>query len=180
MPQLSPGDQFPRLVLAGPAGPVELAARWADGPLVVAFMRHFGCAFCREHLIKLGRGLDQIRGLGAEVVAVFQYEAGATATFCRARGVAFDCLGDPDRAGYTAVGLGQGERREYLGAKVVKGWLRAARSGAVLGVPSGDIALRPGTFVVARGGTVALAHYNADSTDNVEVDELLAALRSLA
>jgi hypothetical protein len=35
-------DSFPELVLQSPEGPVELRDRWKNGPLVVAFMRHFG------------------------------------------------------------------------------------------------------------------------------------------
>lgn len=42
MAQLEPGDEFPQLVVESVEGPVELAERWRRGPLVVAFMRHFG------------------------------------------------------------------------------------------------------------------------------------------
>jgi hypothetical protein len=39
---LQPGDRFPDLHVEGRDGEVELSDRWRDGPLVVAFMRHFG------------------------------------------------------------------------------------------------------------------------------------------
>ena len=39
---LKPGDQFPDLHLESRAGDVALSERWRKGPLVVAFMRHFG------------------------------------------------------------------------------------------------------------------------------------------
>jgi hypothetical protein len=42
MPQLAPGDACPELTVLSTEGPVELRDRWRDGPLVVAFMRHFG------------------------------------------------------------------------------------------------------------------------------------------
>lgn len=42
MAKLNVGDAFPDLVLDSVEGPVELKARWERGPLVVAFMRHFG------------------------------------------------------------------------------------------------------------------------------------------
>ena len=42
MAKLSVGDQFPDITLETRAGDVSLADRWRDGPLVVAFMRHFG------------------------------------------------------------------------------------------------------------------------------------------
>jgi hypothetical protein len=39
---LKRGDKFPELVVESREGAVELSDRWRDGPLVVAFMRHFG------------------------------------------------------------------------------------------------------------------------------------------
>jgi hypothetical protein len=42
MAKLAVGDPFPELVLESPEGDVALAERWRKGPLVVAFMRHFG------------------------------------------------------------------------------------------------------------------------------------------
>jgi hypothetical protein len=40
--KLSVGDRFPELVLESPDGDVALSERLRNGPLVVAFMRHFG------------------------------------------------------------------------------------------------------------------------------------------
>jgi hypothetical protein len=40
--QLKLRAPFPNLTLQSVDGPVELKERWQDGPLVVAFMRHFG------------------------------------------------------------------------------------------------------------------------------------------
>lgn len=175
---LAPGDQFPDLQLESVEGSVQLSDRWRERTLIVAFMRHFGCAFCREHLIDLGNVYDEIEAAGGDVVAVFQYRAESTRNFCRHRGVPFDCLGDPERDGYREVELGRGERSENIGAKVFAGWARVARRRVFPGsAQGGDIMQRPGSFVVGRDGRVAYAHYNRDSTDNAPVDELLAAVQ---
>ena len=42
MSKLGPGDVFPDMTLQTRGGRVQLADRWRKGPLVVAFMRHFG------------------------------------------------------------------------------------------------------------------------------------------
>ena len=42
MGKLSVGDAFPDITLETREGDVSLADRWRNGPLVVAFMRHFG------------------------------------------------------------------------------------------------------------------------------------------
>jgi peroxiredoxin len=129
----------------------------------------------------LGEHHEEIRQAGADVVAIFQYRAEPTFHFCRKRGVPFDCLGDPEREGYHAVGLERGPAREYVGPQLAKGFLRAARHGAFAGNPQGgDVAQRPGTFVVSPEGVVLYAHYNRDSADHPKIDEILAAARSYA
>ena len=123
---------------------------------------------------------EEFEKAGAEVVAIFQYRAEPTANFCRRRGVDhITCLGDPERKAYHAVGLERGPAREYVGPQLAKGFLRAARHGAFAGIPKGDVAQRPGTFVLGRDGTVAFAHYSKDSSDNPDTAELLRVVRSL-
>jgi hypothetical protein len=75
------------------------------------------------------------------------------------------------------VGLERGERNEYMGLKIYRHWIRAAKVGAYVGKPQGDIAQRPGTFVVDRGGEVVLAHYNRSSPDNPTMPALVEALK---
>ena len=129
----------------------------------------------------MGEAYDEIRAAGADVVAVFQYRAEPTYHFCRKRDVPFDCLGDPERAGYHAVGLERGGAREYIGPQLAKGFLRAARHGALAGTRRAAMWLSgPGTFVVSPEGKVLYAHYHRDSADNPPIDELLAAVRDYA
>lgn len=113
-------------------------------------------------------------------MAIFQYRADPTYHFCRKRKTPFDCLGDPERAGYHAVGLERGSAKEVIGPQLIGGFLRAARHGALPGIPKGDTAQRPGTFVVATDGKVAFAHYSKDSSDNPDTDELLRVVKGLS
>ena len=45
-PVLKKGDSFPDLHVESREDDVVLSDRWRKGPLVVAFMRHFGCGLC--------------------------------------------------------------------------------------------------------------------------------------
>jgi peroxiredoxin len=129
----------------------------------------------------LGEAHEEFRKAGADVVAVFQYRAEPTHNFCRKRHVPFDCLGDPEREAYHAVGLERGSAREHIGPQLAKGFLRAARHGHFGGNPQGgDVAQRPGTFVVSPEGIVLYAHYHTDSADNPPVADLLDAVREHA
>ncbi len=181
MARLAEGDRFPAVRVETVDGPCELSERWRDGPLVVTFMRHFGCSFCREHLEHLRSIYPQIREAGGDVVAIFQYGAEATKDFCDGRQLPFSCVGDPLRAAYAELDIGRGSLRQLYGWGVVKRMLPAARAvGGVRSPQGGDIAQLPGTFVIAPGGRVALAHYSANAADNPSVESILAAVRAAA
>ena len=178
MARLVPGDRFPALKVETAAGEQDLSARWRERTLVVVFMRHFGCAFCREHLARLSRAHREIGAAGADVVAIFQYGAGATRSFCESRRVPFDCVGDPLRAAYDEVSLGRADRGQLLGWKVAKRLVPALRQGRGMGgAQGGDVAQLPGTFVVGSDGRVAMAHYSESSADNPSVADVLRAVR---
>jgi peroxiredoxin len=125
----------------------------------------------------LDEALDEIRSAGGDVVCVFQYRAAPTRNFCRQRGVELECLGDPEKTGYDAVGLERGGVKELASPKVALGALRAARKGQLPGIPEGDTALMPATFVVGTDGRVLFAHYNADQSDNPPMAPVLDAVR---
>ena len=121
---------------------------------------------------------DEIRAAGGDVVCVFMYRAQPTRNFCRKREVDLECLGDPEREAYRAVGLGRGGLSEIVSPKVAIGALRAARHGAVAGGrEGGDVRQMPGTFVVGSDGKVLFAHYNRDQSDNPKVADVVKAVQ---
>jgi peroxiredoxin len=128
----------------------------------------------------LDEALGEIRAAGGDVVSVFMYRAEPTRNFCRQREVELECLGDPERKGYDAVGLERGGLKELFTPKVGLRALSAARRGAVGGKPEGDTRQMPGTFVVGTDGRVVHAHYNRDQSDNPPTEEVLEAVRSAA
>jgi peroxiredoxin len=177
---LLPGDRFPELDLESSGSSVRLSERWAARPLIVSFMRHFGCAFCREQLILLSRAWGEIQAAGGDAVAVFQHDPDATERFCEAREVPFSCLGDPALQGWDRLALGRGNWRETIALRHANRFVRAIARGGAPGKSVGDVHLRPGAFVVGMDGRVVYAHYASDASDNPPVSELLAALRSVA
>lgn len=174
------GDRFPKLRLEDLDGEVGLERFWREGPVIVNFMRHFGCSFCREHLVRLAAADDEIRAAGGRTVAIFQYDAEATTSYCESRGLPFDCLGDPRLEAYAEIGLGNGSIRQLFGWKVMRRGRQAYKANGLGGPQGGTSKLMPGTFVVDGEGRVELAHYSANAADNPEVDALIAAVGSAA
>ena len=179
MSRLEPGDRFPALRVQTAGGQARLDERWRDGPLVVSFMRHFGCTFCREHLEHLRGRYAEITAAGGDVVAVFQYGAEATENFCAGRSLPFACVGDPLREAYAELDIRRGRGRELYGWGVIRRVVPGVRTaGGTRGPEGGDIAQLPGTFVVGRDGRVVLAHYSSNAADNPSMEVVLDAVRT--
>ena len=48
----------------------HLGDLWADRPVVLVFLRHFGCLHCREHAVELRDRYDDLHAQGVELVAI--------------------------------------------------------------------------------------------------------------
>src|SRR5688500_4211712 len=50
--------------------PVRLGDLWKHGPVVLVFVRHFGCVFSRQQVNDLKKYVPELRNRGAELVVV--------------------------------------------------------------------------------------------------------------
>src|SRR5919205_699289 len=72
---LQPGTAAPNLSLFDSSGTaVPLARFWNTQPLLIFFMRHFGCATCREHLFQIRNAYSALQAHGGAVIAVSQHD----------------------------------------------------------------------------------------------------------
>ena len=92
----------------------------------------------------------------------------------------FPCLADPNRTGYGQFGLGQGRLNQILGPAVMLRGLEAAAKGYLPRAVEGDARQLPGTFIIDREGIVRYARPARHAADHPAVDELVAALRTIA
>lgn len=121
---------------------------------------------------------DEIRGLGAEVVAV------ATATHVQAAALQpempFPLLVDPEFSFREALGVhGRFRVRDLFTSESSRNYLRALRRGQRQGmVPPRHALNRPAMVIGAPDGTVAWAHEGASVGDYPAVDRVLEVLRA--
>ncbi|BDI32780.1 hypothetical protein CCAX7_48310 [Capsulimonas corticalis] len=175
------GDHAPDLALTSTeGGSVRLSEFWARRPIVVVFLRHYGCTFCREQAAWLRRDYSQFRAAGAEVVCIGQGDPKTGKAFQIFLDLPYPLLvcGD-DLTAFQTYGLGRGTFGQLFGWR---SWVRGAIAtlrGHIIGRLSGDGFQMPGTFIIDTQGIVRFAHRHADATDNPGNDILLRELAKL-
>lgn len=157
--------------------------RWRERPVVVSFLRYFGCPFCQAWVGTLARRADAFADTGAGVVVVGQGTAGQAKAFTGPRRLPFEVAVDPDRSAYRAFGLADGGPVELLHPTAAARWVgvQLRGEGRQGGLQGGSMTQMPGTFVVDSGGVLRFVHRNrhqADDPDVVTVLEQCSALRT--
>jgi peroxiredoxin len=173
--RLAAGQFAPDATVANITGaPVQLASLWENGPVLLAFLRHFGCIFCRERLCQLEKHQSEFQAAGLPIVAVALGQPRHAARYGPLLAPSITCLAAPTDAAYTAYGIRHGVAPGSMG-KVISAGLRAAASGVMQGKATGDQAFLGATFVIEQGGRVRWAHFDSFAGDHGDLTAALAA-----
>lgn len=133
--------------------------------LLLVFLRHAGCAFCRETLADLAKHRKPIEGAHARIVLVHMAPSDSdAATFFARYGLGdLQRVADPSQALYRAFELDRATRAQLFSPRtIVRAILATIRHGA--GGREGDVLQMPGAFLV-RDGVVVRAHRHATPAD---------------
>jgi peroxiredoxin len=172
---LKAGDVFPGLSLPDQRGRQrDLKAMFTEAPLVVTFYRGGWCPYCSLELRAYQQALSEIERYGAKLVAVSPETPNNTLTTTEKNDLAFPVLSDVQGRLADALGirfsLSQTIRDLYV------------KFGHDLPTHNGDGRWSlpiPATYVVAKGGRIALAHVDPDYRNRLEPQAALEALRKL-
>jgi len=145
----------------------SLAMMSSERPLLLVFLRHAGCTFCREALADLRAQRESIERAGLTPVLVHMTPDREEAERFLARyelgNIAH--VPDPDRRLYNAMRLRRGTLGQLFGLRV---WLRGVHAGLIdrhlVGALRGDGFQMPGAFVVANGRVIR-AYRHRDASD---------------
>jgi peroxiredoxin len=126
-------------------------------PVLVVFLRHAGCTFCREALADLARQRRQIEQTGTAVVLVHMGEPDFGRDFFRNYGLDdIPQISDPRCRLYKGFGLARGSLRALFGPAV---WRRGFAAGILarhgVGPLAGDGFQMPGLFLLYHGEVIA-------------------------
>ncbi|MGE3857123.1 MAG: SelL-related redox protein [Dehalococcoidia bacterium] len=159
---------------------VALASVWAERPVVLALMRHFGCIFCKDQVSQLGTIVAEIHDAGAELVIVGSGSPQMAGFFAEDYAIDTPVLTDPTREVYRVLEARRPPRLAFIDPRVALRGLRAVLRGhrqQFGDAGLGDETQLGGVFIVRPGGDVAWAHRSAFAGDHPGNAEVLAALR---
>jgi peroxiredoxin len=156
----------------------RLGDTWSKQPVVLTFVRHFGCIFCREHVIELQGQMERIHALGAEVVVVGNGAPHFIEGFRELTGFRGPLYTDPSRKSYEAASLKHGWAT-FMNLRAVTNLGRAFVGGARQGSIQGDPAQQGGTLVIAPPGRVLFHHVSDTAGDHPKLEKLFAVLEAL-
>jgi peroxiredoxin len=125
-------------------------------PVLLVFLRHAGCTFCRETLSDIAKRRSEIESSGIRIVIVHMGEPQSMDLLLgRYELVGLDRIIDPSQDLYRAFGLKRGTLRQLFGLAVFN---RAFIGGALarhgIGRIQGDSAQMPGLFLIHQGSIV--------------------------
>lgn len=122
-------------------------------PVLLVFLRHFGCTFCREALADIAKKRQDIEQGGVRLVFVHMSDQEtAERYFNRYELEGVDHIADPACKFYQAFGLTKGTFTQLFGLQT---WIRGFNAGVIdghgIGQQLGDGFQMPGIFVISNG-----------------------------
>ncbi len=87
---------------------VRLGQLWADRTVVLVFVRHFGCVFCRQQIAEISPLLDRVQRVGARIVVIGQGSIEEARVFRDNEKLRIPLLTDPSPPSYCALDMRRG------------------------------------------------------------------------
>jgi peroxiredoxin len=145
-----------------------------QSPVLLVFLRHFGCVFCREALSDISKRRKEIESTGTRIVFVHMTENDiAERYFIRYDLENVTHISDPECNFYRAFGLMKGNFNQLFG---LHSWIRGFSAGVVgghgAGPQLGDGFQMPGVFVI-QNGEIRESFIHQLSSDRPDYEELL-------
>jgi len=160
--------------------PRRLGDYWAEQPVILVFLRHFGCLLCREHAVELRNRYDDVKARGGEVVAVGTGDHRYAARFVSEEAVPFPVLVDDDAVAGRAASVRRTTPWGLFNPRSFPGARRAHRAGHRVHKSGRRVTQLGATFVVGPGERVCYAYVDAHTADHAPLEEVLAALDARA
>jgi len=154
---------------------VRLGQLWADRTVVLVFVRHFGCVFCKQQLAEISPLLDRVQRVGARIVVIGQGSIEEARVFRDTEKLTLPLLTDPSRASYCALDMRRGLTSVLRASVVVRAW-STWRAGFRQSHVAGDALQQGGVVVIAPGGVERFRFISREAGDHPAPADILTAL----
>jgi thiol-disulfide isomerase/thioredoxin len=122
-------------------------------PVLLVFLRHFGCQFCREAMDELSKLQSKFLQHNIELVFVHMTENGiADDYFTKFNFLGVQHISDPFCRYYAAFGLVKGSLTQLFGLQSwIRGFTTLPKYGSEMDKQLGDSFQMPGAFMIFEG-----------------------------
>jgi peroxiredoxin len=152
-----------------------LGSFWTRRPVVLAFVRHLGCIFCRQQVAGLSKRVPEIERRGATLVVVAPSKTEHIAAFRKSTGYKGALFVDPTLRAFRTAGLVRGRASTYHPLAVLRGIGAMARGFRQVG-RHGDVVQQGGTFVLGPGNRVRYEWRDRYAGHHPDLDAVVGAL----
>lgn len=127
----------------------DLNALALQKPLLLVFLRHFGCTFCRETMTELSERREEIEKLNFNIVLVHMVPEKMANSIFQIYGLhSLSHISDPKQRLYAKFGLKKAGVSAFFRIKVFyRAFVAGLLKGHYIGKPAGDPYQMPGIFV---------------------------------
>jgi peroxiredoxin len=145
--------------------------------VLIVFLRHFGCSFCRESIDDIAKKKTTFEKQGIRIVMVHMSPTQKTAEqfFKKYKLMPVDHISDPECRVYRAFGLGKGNPKQLFG---LMNWIRGFQAGVIEGhgfdyhgIEIGDGFQMPGVFVINKG-QIKNSYIHSNAWDRPDYEEI--------
>ena len=128
----------------------------AESPLLIVFLRHFGCPFCKESLLQLADYRKELEARGMTIVLVYMVNEHIAKEYLSSYGLDdLPQVSDPEEIFYKRCQLRRGSFSQLFGLKVWSRWIELGFKKKLFNTkPEGDVAQMPGIFLLNQGRVV--------------------------
>ncbi len=131
----------------------HVAALSEKQPVMLIFLRHFGCTFCRAALAEISKKKSELEANGTHIVFVHMSTDDAADKYFKRYGLNDPIhISDPGCDFYQQFGLVKGNFNQLFGLST---WIRGVNEGVVkghgIGKQLGDAFQMPGIFLIHHG-----------------------------
>ena len=173
---LKVGDHFPTFSLANKDNELFQLESFLDkGPLVISFYRGFWCPYCNLDLANLNHYIDDIKKLGAQLIAISPEKPEYSKKIIAMQKLDFDILWDQDNMIADKVGLKfkLPEDLKILYRDYFNTNLKLYHGDDEWSLPM------PARFILDTNGEIHYAESSADYTKRPDPDDLMKVLKNV-